>query len=110
MTILQDTLGSEILLDLSGVRVDLVEARRNQAERDCAVNRAVVAECHARIDALLDLFLETSATSATSRGPSGPSPARPGAEPAGTALLARPSPGGPHRGPVPRDRPPAAQA
>jgi len=62
MTIVQDTLGSEILLDLSGARAELAEARRDQAERDCAENRAVVAECHARIDSLLDLFLEISAS------------------------------------------------
>ncbi|WP_222262862.1 hypothetical protein [Modestobacter marinus] len=61
MTIVQDTLGSEILLDLSGVCVELADARRHLAERDCGVNRALVAQCHARIDALLDLFLEASA-------------------------------------------------
>jgi hypothetical protein len=61
MTTVQDTLGSAILVDLSGARAQLAEARRDEAERDSAVNRAVVAECHARIDALLDFFLDTSA-------------------------------------------------
>jgi hypothetical protein len=69
MTIVQDTLGSEILLDLSGARARLAEARRDQAERDCPENRAAVAECHARIDSLLDLFLETSASWGGSRQP-----------------------------------------
>jgi hypothetical protein len=108
MTILQDTLGGEILLDLSGVCVQLAEARRHQAERDCAVNRAAVAECRARIDALLDLLLETWPSCGGISAPPAAG-ARPGAEPAGTAPLARPSPG-PHGGPVPRDRPPAARA
>jgi hypothetical protein len=62
MTIVQDTLGSEIILDLFGARAELAEARHDQAERDCAENRAAVAECHARIDSLLDLFLEISAS------------------------------------------------
>src|SRR4051812_36168396 len=69
MTIVQDTLGSEILLDLSGARAQLAEARRDRAERDCAENRAVVAECHARIDSLLDLFLEISASRAGTQRP-----------------------------------------
>jgi hypothetical protein len=60
MTIVQDTLGSEILLDLSGVRVQFAEARRQQAERDSEATRALVAECQERIDSLLDLFLATS--------------------------------------------------
>jgi hypothetical protein len=64
MTIVQGTLVSEILLDLSGARIELAEARRHQAKRDCAVNRAAVAEWDARIDALLDLFLEISASGA----------------------------------------------
>jgi hypothetical protein len=64
MTIVQGTLVSEILLDLSGARIELAEARRHQAERDCAGNRAVVAEWDARIDALLDLLLEISASGA----------------------------------------------
>jgi hypothetical protein len=103
MTIPQDTLGGEILLDLSGVFVQLAEARRHQAQRDCAVNRAAAAECRARIDALLDLLLETSPTCS---GTSAPPAAGHGPAPAGTAVLARRSPGGP----VPHDRPPAARA
>jgi hypothetical protein len=69
MTIVQDTIASAILTDLSGARSELAEALRDQAERDCAVNRAAVAECHARIDALLDLFLETSASCGRTQPP-----------------------------------------
>ena len=64
MTVVQGTLVSELILDLSGARIERAEARRQQAERDCAVNRAAVAEWDARIDALLDLFLEISASDA----------------------------------------------
>ena len=71
MTIVQDTLAGEVLLDLSGARSELGEALRQQAERDSAENRAVVAECHARIDALLDLFLETSASCQRTQQPRG---------------------------------------
>lgn len=87
MTILPDTLEGEILLDLSGVCVQLAEARRNQAERDCAVNRAAVADCRARIDALLDLLLETLPSCRETSAPA--AGARPGADPAGTAVVAR---------------------
>lgn len=70
MTVVQDTVASEVLLDLSGARTALAEARHREAERDCPANRAVVADCHARIDSLLDLFLELSVgCGATQRGP-----------------------------------------
>jgi hypothetical protein len=105
MTVLQDTLEGEVLLDLSEVSVQLAEARRHQEERDCAANRAAVAECRAQLDALLDLLLETS-PSCRETGLPPAAGARPGADPAGTAVLPRRSPGGP----VPRDRPPAAGA
>lgn len=69
MTIVQDTLGNAILLDLTRAWGELTEARTLQAERDCAAHRAAVAECHARIDSLLDMFLETcSWTPSTARG------------------------------------------
>lgn len=69
MTIVQDTLGNAILLDLTRAWVELTEARTLHAERDSAAHRAAVAECHARIDSLLDMFLETcSWTPATARG------------------------------------------
>jgi hypothetical protein len=60
MTIIQGTLGDELLLDLSRACVELAEARIRRAERDSAAHRAVVAECHATIDSLLDMFLETA--------------------------------------------------
>jgi hypothetical protein len=63
MTIVQDTLGDELYLDLSRACVELAEARSRQAERDSAANRADVAECHARIDLLLDMLLETMSSS-----------------------------------------------
>jgi hypothetical protein len=36
----------------------LTEARLRQADKDSTGNRASVAECRARIDAILDLYLE----------------------------------------------------
>jgi ribosomal protein S18 acetylase RimI-like enzyme len=38
---------------------ELTQARLRQQEKDSWANRAAVAECHARIDVVLDLFLET---------------------------------------------------
>jgi len=63
MTIAQDTLGDELFLDLSRVCVELAEARLRQTERDSAASRADVDKCHARIDSLLDMFLETTSNS-----------------------------------------------
>jgi hypothetical protein len=63
MISVQDTLGDELFLDLSRACIELTEARTRQAERDSGLNRAAVAECHARIDSLLDMFLESSSSS-----------------------------------------------
>jgi hypothetical protein len=63
MTIVQDTVGDEILLDLSRAWIELAEARTRQAERDSSANRAAVAECHAGIDSLLDMLLESTSRS-----------------------------------------------
>jgi hypothetical protein len=63
MISVQDTLGDELFLDLARACIELTEARTRQAERDSALNRGVVAECHARIDSLLDMFLESTSGS-----------------------------------------------
>jgi hypothetical protein len=60
MSVVHDTLGDEILLDLSRACLELSEARTRQAERDTSANRAVLAECHTRMDSLLDMFLESA--------------------------------------------------
>jgi hypothetical protein len=63
MTTVRNTLGDAIFLDLSTACVDLAEARVGLAGRDSAANRAVVAECEARIDVLLDMLLEATTSS-----------------------------------------------
>jgi hypothetical protein len=88
MTTVQDTLGSQVLLDLSRAATDLARARQHQTVRNCAGDRAAVAECHARIDSLLDLLLEASAGRSATRQP----PADQGCPRAGLRAGARPSP------------------
>ena len=59
MTIVQDHLVDQISVDFGEACAELTEARLRQQEKDSWANRAAVAECHARIDVVLDLFLET---------------------------------------------------
>jgi hypothetical protein len=47
-----------IEVDVTAVRSELSEARARLRQKDSPGNRASVAECWARIDALLDLLVE----------------------------------------------------
>jgi hypothetical protein len=57
MNIISCSLRDELSVDFSRVCAQLAEARLRQAEKDMPSNRAVVAECWARIDAVLDMHL-----------------------------------------------------
>ena len=59
MTIVQDHLVDQIGVDFAEACAELTRARLRRQEKDSRANRAAVAECHARIDVVLDLFLET---------------------------------------------------
>jgi hypothetical protein len=59
MTVVQDDLGAQISADLGCVRRQLSQAQHRQRVKDSEANRAAVAACRARIDVVLDLFLET---------------------------------------------------
>lgn len=54
-----DHLRRAIELDFASMCTQLTEARQRQRQKDSTGNRASVAECRARIDAILDLHLET---------------------------------------------------
>jgi hypothetical protein len=43
--------------DFDRARMQLLEARRDQARKDGPLTRAAVAECRAEIDAILDRYL-----------------------------------------------------
>jgi hypothetical protein len=61
--------------DFSRACAELVRARRRQREKDSRGHRADVAECRARIDLVLDLFLELRTACPQRDGVSGtPSP------------------------------------
>jgi hypothetical protein len=53
-----DGLASVLGLDLSAACKELAEARLQRDRRDTSSNRAAVAGAQARIDALLDMYLE----------------------------------------------------
>ena len=59
MTIVQDHLVDQIGVDFAEACAELTRARLRRQQKDDNANRAAVAECHARIDVVLDLFLET---------------------------------------------------
>ena len=58
-----DCLRSSIELDFVLSCGRLTAARIRQRQKDSVGNRASVAECRARIDAILDMYLETAAPS-----------------------------------------------
>jgi hypothetical protein len=61
MSVLTDSLVEEITLELSRACVDHRQARLQHREKDTPANRALVAECSAGIDALLDMYLGAGA-------------------------------------------------
>ncbi len=57
MNIISCRLRDELGVDFSRACAQLAEARLRQVEKDMPANRAAVAECWARIDAVLDMYL-----------------------------------------------------
>jgi len=60
MTLTMTTSGlrDELEVDFAQASCELAEARSLQAEKDTPDRRAAVAECGARIDAVLDMYLD----------------------------------------------------
>jgi hypothetical protein len=59
MTTVSDPLVDQLGVDFTQACSELARARLRQREKDSRANRIAVAECHARVDGVLDLFLET---------------------------------------------------
>jgi hypothetical protein len=59
MTIVEDSLVDQISIDFSQACGELARARLRQREKDNTANRAAAVDCRARIDVVLDLFLDT---------------------------------------------------
>jgi hypothetical protein len=57
MNITSYSLREELAVDFSRACAQLAEAQIRQDEKDTPANRAAVAECWARIDAVLDMYL-----------------------------------------------------
>ncbi len=57
MNIVSCSLHDELSVDFSRARAELAEARLRQYAKDTSANRAAVAECWTRIDAVLDMYL-----------------------------------------------------
>jgi hypothetical protein len=57
MNIIGCSLRDELELEFSHTCAHLAEARRRQDEEDTPANRAAVAECWSRIDAILDMHI-----------------------------------------------------
>lgn len=52
-----DSIRDELALDFDRVRLELLEARLLQREKDTPAHRKAVADCSARLDAVLDRYL-----------------------------------------------------
>jgi hypothetical protein len=61
MSTLADSLAEEITLELSAARAEHGQAVAQRLEKDTPATRAHEAECWARIDALLDMYLDAGA-------------------------------------------------
>ena len=57
MNITSYSIREELAQDFSRVCAELAAARLRQIEKDTPANRAAIAECWARIDAVLDMHL-----------------------------------------------------
>ena len=57
MNIIGCSLHDELSVDFLPACAQLAEARLRQDEKDTSANRAAVAECWTRIDAVLDMYL-----------------------------------------------------
>ena len=60
MTTICASLADELQHDFSRARVQLAQARRHQAQEDTPDTRAAVARWLSLIDAVLDMYLDTS--------------------------------------------------
>jgi hypothetical protein len=60
MPTVAESLVDEIALDFSRACVEHSEAEVRHRAKDTPANRALVAECSARIDSLLDMYLEAT--------------------------------------------------
>jgi hypothetical protein len=58
MTMTTSGLRDELEVDFVQVAGELAEARALQAQKDTPHHRAAVAECGARLDAVLDMYLD----------------------------------------------------
>jgi hypothetical protein len=58
MTAVHDSVRDELASAFSRYCAQLAEARRRQRRKDTPSNRDAVAECRARVDAVLDLYLD----------------------------------------------------
>jgi hypothetical protein len=58
MTLTTSDIRDELAVDFARASCQLTEARRLQAGKDTPEHRAAVAECSARIDAILDMYLD----------------------------------------------------
>jgi hypothetical protein len=61
MTAVIDGVATELRLDFARAHRRLAEARRRQRQKDTPERRSVVAECLTRVDAVLDMYLQTLA-------------------------------------------------
>ena len=72
-----DAMSDACGLDLTRARDRLIAARADQRVKDSTGNRACVAECRARIDAILDLYLQARRTPWSTTASGGPPPVVP---------------------------------
>jgi|tagenome__1003787_1003787.scaffolds.fasta_scaffold14590153_1 hypothetical protein len=59
MTVVLHSLPRELHLDFARAREELADARRRQWQKDTPQHRSAVAACLTRIDAVLDMYLES---------------------------------------------------
>jgi hypothetical protein len=67
MTTICASLADELRHDFSRARAQLVEARLRQVEKDTPANRAAVTQRLTVIDAVLDMYLDTTDQEQTGR-------------------------------------------
>jgi|tagenome__1003787_1003787.scaffolds.fasta_scaffold15788850_2 hypothetical protein len=58
MTLVLDDLHTELEAAFTQARTQLIAARLQQLEKDTPIHRASVIDCRARIDGVLDLYLD----------------------------------------------------
>jgi hypothetical protein len=61
MPTVADSLVEELTLELSQISAEYGQAMVRLREKDTPVNRALVADCSAKIDSLLDMYLDVGA-------------------------------------------------